>query len=210
MSTRKQANPTLAVYLDNLLIQLRLLEVPGARIGEILAEVETYVADKGQDPVTAFGAPGEYAATYVAVSGSAPARNLLRDLGVAMVSGMAGAAAVEGAVHLFGSAGITVRTFGQWLAVGVVGMALFHVFGRQLARDTAHGLKPRKLTSRTMVLGGLAYLCALATLLLIPLVLPGGPTLVSVPGWVLFVAGLLAFSALVRHLGGDRVTDPRE
>ena len=210
MSRRNHANPTLAVYLDNLLIQLRLLEVPGDRIGQVLAEVESHVTDTGQDPVNAFGQPGEYAATYVAVSGSGPARNWLQDLGVAMVSGMAGAAAVEGAVHFFGSAGITIRTFGQWLAVGVVGMALFHVFGRQLARDTAHGLKPRKLTSRTMVLGGLAYLCALATLLLIPMGLPGGPTLVSMPGWLLFVAGLLAFSALVRHLGGDRVTDPRE
>jgi len=30
-----------------------------------------------------------------------------------------------------------------------------------------------------------------------------------VPGWVLFVAGLLAFFALVRHLSGDRVVDPR-
>lgn len=154
MSTRNEGSPALAVYLDNLLLQLRLRDVPGDRIGQILAEVETHVADTGLGPVDAFGEAGEYAAKYVAVSGSAPARSWLRDLGVAMVSGMAGAAAVEGAVHLFGSAGITVRTFGQWLAVGVVGMALVHVFGRQLARDTAHGFKPRKLTSRTMVLVG--------------------------------------------------------
>ena len=50
MSTRKQANPTLAVYLDNLLIQLRLRDVRGDRIGQILAEVETHVADTGLDP----------------------------------------------------------------------------------------------------------------------------------------------------------------
>jgi hypothetical protein len=33
---------------------------------------------------------------------------------------------------------------------------------------------------------------------------------VSVPGWALFVAGLLALFALVRHFGGDRVVDPRK
>ena len=29
------------------------------------------------------------------------------------------------------------------------------------------------------------------------------------PGWVFLVVGLLAFFALVRHLGTDRVVDPR-
>lgn len=58
MSTRRGAQPALAVYLENLTIQLRLLEVPGDRIGQILAEVETHVADTGSDPVAAFGEPG--------------------------------------------------------------------------------------------------------------------------------------------------------
>jgi hypothetical protein len=39
------AEPRLAAYLDNLTVQLRLLDVPGDRIGQILAEVETHVAD---------------------------------------------------------------------------------------------------------------------------------------------------------------------
>ena len=103
-------------------------------------------------------------------------------MGVAMVSGMAGAAAVEGVAHLAGSAEVTIRTFGVWLAVGVVGMAVFHVFGAQLARDTAGSVKPLRFTSRFMVLGGLAYLAGVVVLVLIPLLLPAGPTLVSVPG----------------------------
>ena len=214
MSTRKQANPTTVVYLDNLTIQLRLRDVPGDRIGQILAEVETHVADTGLDPVDAFGGPGEYAATYAATYAAGvptgnPVQGWLPDLGVAMVAGMAGAALVEGLTHLAGSADITVRGFGAWLAVGVLGMAVFRVFGAQLSADTASGSEPVRFASRTMVLGGLAYLGAFVVLVLIPLLLPAGPTLVSVPGWTLFVAGLLAFVALVRHLRGDRVVDPR-
>jgi len=46
----RDAEPTLAANLDNLLIQLRLRDVRGDRIGQILAEVETHVADTGLDP----------------------------------------------------------------------------------------------------------------------------------------------------------------
>lgn len=137
-------------------------------------------------------------------------RGWLRNLGVAMVCGMAGAAAVEGVVHFAGSAEVTVRTFAVWLAVGVVGMAVFHVSGAQLARDSAGSVKPRRFTSRFMVLGGLAYLGGVVVLVLIPLLLPAGPTLAVLPGWVLVLAGLLAFFTLVRHLGGDRAVDLRE
>lgn len=209
MSTIRGAQPMLAVYLENLTIQLRLLDVPGNRIGQILAEVETHVADTGLDPVEAFGEPGEYAANFVTVTGSAPARGWMRDLGVAMVAGMAGAAAVEGVVHIAGSADVTVRDLGMWLSVGFVGMAVVRVFGGLLARDTAGPSKSRTFASRTFVLGGLSYLGAVALLVLIPLLLPKGLILVSVQGWVLVAAGLLAFSGLVRHLGGDRVVDPR-
>jgi len=47
MNTDKDSQIRLATYRDNLLIQLRLLDVPGERIGQILAEVETHVADTG-------------------------------------------------------------------------------------------------------------------------------------------------------------------
>ena len=60
-----------------------------------------------------------------------------------------------------------------------------------------------------MVFGLLAMMPGLAVPLLPPLLLPTGPILVSVRGWVLVVAGLLAMFALVRHLGGDPLLDPR-
>lgn len=211
MNTRNDAKPTLAVYLDNLLLQLRLRDVPGDRIGQILAEVQTYVADTGLDPVHAFGKPGAYAATYdAAASVSRPSRGWLRDLGVAVVSATACSAVVVGVLQLTGSVDVTARLLGVWLATAAVGMVVFHgVLGPLMARDTAGSLKPRTFTSRFMVLGGLAFIAAIAALVLIPLLLPTGPTLVSVPGWVLFVAGLLALFALARHFRADSVVDPR-
>jgi len=214
MTIRKGAKPKLAVYLDNLLLQLRLREVPGDRIGQILAEVQTHVADTGLDPVDAFGEPGEYAATYAAQTpASRPARGWshvwLRDLGVFVVGTTACSAVIVGVLQLTGSVHVTARLLGMWLAAAAVGMVVFHgVLGPLMARDTAGSLKPRTFTSRFMVLGGLAMMAGVAVVVLIGL-LPTGPTLASVPGLGLAAAGLLAMFALVRHLSGDRVVDPR-
>lgn len=48
-------------YLDDLALELRLLDVPGDRIGEIMAEVEAHTADSNQSPLEAFGTPRDYA-----------------------------------------------------------------------------------------------------------------------------------------------------
>ncbi|RRO12804.1 hypothetical protein EIL87_24270 [Saccharopolyspora rhizosphaerae] len=48
-------------YHDDLLIALRMHEVSGERVGEVLAEVESHVAETGEDPVEAFGEPRDYA-----------------------------------------------------------------------------------------------------------------------------------------------------
>lgn len=58
MSVSDQA---VTAYRDKLLVALRLREVPGDRIGEVLAEVEAHVAETGEDPVEAFGTPRRYA-----------------------------------------------------------------------------------------------------------------------------------------------------
>ncbi|WP_432571489.1 HAAS signaling domain-containing protein [Kineococcus sp. SYSU DK005] len=48
-------------YCDDLLLALRLRDVPGARIGAVLAEVRDHLAASGEDPVEAFGTPEQYA-----------------------------------------------------------------------------------------------------------------------------------------------------
>lgn len=49
-------------YRQSLILALRLKDVPGDRIGEIVAEVESHVAETGENPAEAFGSPRAYAA----------------------------------------------------------------------------------------------------------------------------------------------------
>jgi hypothetical protein len=60
-------------WRDNLIIELRLREVPGDRIGQVLAEVDGYCTDSGQTPTEAFGDPITYAQSLIDVH--APGRH---------------------------------------------------------------------------------------------------------------------------------------
>ncbi|PKW12682.1 hypothetical protein A8926_0158 [Saccharopolyspora spinosa] len=81
-------------HRDELLIALRMHEISGERVGEVLAEVEAHVTETGEDPVEAFGRPREYAAQV--------AEQLDRNTGKR--SGMAVmASATVTAVTMFGS-----------------------------------------------------------------------------------------------------------
>lgn len=51
----------LETYRARLLLALRMRDVPGVRIGEALAEVDSHVAETGEDPRDAFGDPVAYA-----------------------------------------------------------------------------------------------------------------------------------------------------
>jgi hypothetical protein len=51
-------------YLDRLATHLRLLHVPGDRIGEILAEAEAHAAESGEPLAEAFGDPRSYACRW--------------------------------------------------------------------------------------------------------------------------------------------------
>lgn len=50
-------------YTHDLMVALRCNNVPGDRIGDVLAEVESHLAATGEDPREAFGDPTEYAET---------------------------------------------------------------------------------------------------------------------------------------------------
>ena len=66
-------NSTEQAWCDDLLLRLRLREVPGPRIGEVLAEVQSHIAETGEHPQTAFGTPREYAAEVADALGIVPA-----------------------------------------------------------------------------------------------------------------------------------------
>ena len=58
-----------ATYRRDLILALRTHNVAPDRIGEIVAEVESHVADTSEDPFTAFGPPREYATRIAPPSG---------------------------------------------------------------------------------------------------------------------------------------------
>lgn len=51
----------LETYSNELLLALRLRDVPGPRIAEALAEVQSHVSETGEDALEAFGPPRDYA-----------------------------------------------------------------------------------------------------------------------------------------------------
>ena len=77
MTEPRTTDPIPTAWRDQLVLALRVRDVPGARIGDVLAEVAEFCADSGQDAQTAFGDPHEYAASLAA--GSDDAAPALRD-----------------------------------------------------------------------------------------------------------------------------------
>lgn len=63
---------TVEKYTQQLMFALRLRDVPGEVIGDAIAQVESHIAETGEDPVAAFGPAREYAASFAGKT--APAR----------------------------------------------------------------------------------------------------------------------------------------
>lgn len=55
---------TIEKYTQQLMFALRLRDVPGEVIGDAIAQVESHIAETGEDPVAAFGPAREYAASF--------------------------------------------------------------------------------------------------------------------------------------------------
>ena len=82
-------------YSKDLLYALRMRDVPGPRIAEVLAEVDSHVRETGEDPREAFGAPKQYAAEVSAALGN-PGKPLWRHV-FSRSTGFAGFAGFAGA-----------------------------------------------------------------------------------------------------------------
>lgn len=67
-------------WSDDLLLALRLREVPGPRIAQALAEVRSHCQETGEGPEEAFGAPRAYAEQVADALGVPPAEPFWRDV----------------------------------------------------------------------------------------------------------------------------------
>ncbi|HEX8497648.1 MAG TPA: hypothetical protein VF661_10695 [Actinomycetales bacterium] len=184
-------------YCDELLMALRMKDVPGERIGAVLSETRAHLTDSGEDPVEAFGTPTEYAAALTAGTASPAPRakviGLLRS--VALVLGLWFAVGGGSALATGDRADVTVAPF-------VV--AVLAAFGAPfLVGRIATG------TRTSAALWGGAMLLV-ATLLGVGSALVDLPVLAQVHGGVLLAVGLLlvAATALGDGLDPDPVVDP--
>ena len=116
----------LRTYRRDLILALRMRDVPGDRIGEIVAEVESHIADTGEDPLDAFRSPEHYAAGF---PGGRRASRWWSEVLLAVASGLGGFLVAGGILGLVD--GSQVGPLPAWAALvlgAVIGVpAVAHV-----------------------------------------------------------------------------------
>ena len=162
-------------YSTRLLLALRERDVPGPRIAEALAEVESHVAETGEEPETAFGPPREYAAAVasaLAADGGSKARRAWHTWGRAAAAGAAGwvgtDALIDGAVGVSsGRPGAYDLPAGVSLGLGIAVLTVLATcFVVSLRRRTVAVLDPRTGRDMTPVVPRWAWAVLASPLLL--------------------------------------------
>lgn len=127
-------------YCKQLLLAMRLRDVPGPRIADALAQVDSHTAETGEDPREAFGPPGEYADRLLAAAGAGGRRWFH----VTWQEGAIAVAALGGGLLL--SDGVFAAAAGEPSTVGlpglvsiVLGLALWGSLGAWLAAMARRG-----------------------------------------------------------------------
>jgi hypothetical protein len=186
-------------YRQDLLVALRLHEISGRRVGEVIAEVEAHVAETGEDPVDAFGTPREYAQQVAAALDPAT--------GKASNPWIMGSSLLTGALTLFGlnlfvdgliagGGEVTytlrdvVTTLVLLLLVGVGVVGIFRAYAAGRARAALIGI------------GGGVFALIIGSEVLGDLVLDDRAALLALPGWPAITAGavlLAGAGALLRR-----------
>ena len=184
-------------YRQELLMALRMRDVPGARIAEALAEVDSHVAETGEDPVEAFGPPKAYAnqlAGALGVDGGVRPfwRGVLTWRTAAHGAGGAGGSwlVIDGASALAGD-GRRVLTLPPVLAI-VIGVAVLAGMAFDLRgltrRSQDRVLDPRTGADMAPPLPSWALPLMLSVPAILVLVAVGLPLMLSVPAIAVLVA----------------------
>lgn len=173
-------------WADEFIIEQRLLDVPGDRIGDALITIEDHLRESGESADEAFGDPKDYARELAEASGSAhtaPSVGLLTGLGT--VLGLAGLLVTGHGFSGILEGGSTAVTVGNLVGLGVmvaVGIAM-------LAAST--GLL--RLILDRIVIAGLLMAVVLAVVVGATIAFPQTAFTVS-PVWIL-VLGLVLVAA---------------
>lgn len=185
-----------AAWRQDLVLALRLRDVPGVRIGEVLAEVEAHCADSGQGPGEAFGDPDAYAAELAPAPGASWVRVWLPQAVATPLGVLALLSGADTSVH----GGRPAVTVGGLLSL-LVTVALVVVVVQRLNSIVRHGW--------WVWLGLSTSFVALTAL---PALLPA--ELTTLPARPVLVTGVLLLTAAWWRPGHavatvDEVVDPR-
>lgn len=104
-------------WRDDFIVELRLLSVPGPRIGDELMTVETHAAESGESGRTTFGEAKGYAREIAEATGAS-----------GRGQGFGPATLVGSGLGLVGMLA-TVRSFSTWLEGGPVGITAGELVG---------------------------------------------------------------------------------
>jgi hypothetical protein len=187
-------------YVRDLVVALRARDVPGPRIGEVIAEVEAHLAESGETPTDAFGPPEEYAtaiATTIPPDPDRPRRlrsNVLTWLCTYAVSfGAILAGAGLGALAIGHPLGLTVNWAVAAALLPPVALAFVRILGRA-----------QPSLWRAWLLGAAVAAALFVQFSFLPFVLPW-----RVPAALAVPVGVAMLALGVAGLRTDRVIDPR-
>ena len=184
-------------YCDELLLALRMREVPGDRIGAVLAEVRDHLDNSAEDPVETFGPPEDYAAALTANGPAAPRPARWRDWARNTV-GVAGIMwAAEGGTALLSGKQATLTEFQVLLPAAIAFAGPYLISAVVKARRAA-------LAGWTLLVTLLVAGAALLHAWVGPLIsLQVPPAALLVPGLLVVMVGIITSIRAV-----DPVLDP--
>lgn len=191
------------------LLELRLLGVGGARIGAVLAEVDSHCAESGQSAADAFGDPVAYVRSLDLSADEGPQGDTRAVVGTAAASGLQvlGMLATLWGVGAWLDREPLALTVGQIVGVGAVLAAV------ALATWRINSVL-RAVTRRPIGLLVLVLTAGLGLFVVLPMLLLDAVVLTVHAGWAagtgaaLLVAGTIGVAVSLRGDGADPVRKP--
>lgn len=189
------------------MLALRVRDVPGARIGEVLAEVEEFCADSGLDARAAFGDPAAYAESLTTSTGE-DRPGLREDLG-SVSRALPGFLGLVLVLACLVEDGPDLPLTAGWLLGLPLMLGASVVVVRAVGRSTSAGWR-RLVAPAAVVATTLALVVALGLLLTVPVATV--PDVVALPlGALLLVGDAVAGTVRARRRPtADVVSAPGE
>jgi hypothetical protein len=185
-------------YVDQLTLELRRRDVPGIRIGEVIAEIEAHIAESGDSPLDAFGPPPQYAATVAAALGP-PVQEVPRWLRFARLYAVG-----LGAMLVTRFVLVALGLLGPELSVGTLIAAAVLPLSATVVVAWLTRSQPRsRWATGIMVLAAVAAPVVAGALLQYRMV-------PDFPRWVTLLVGLVLLALGLHGVRADRVVDPRD